>query len=225
MTVNHLNAEVIAETVSWCDSQSIDCLYFLADSDDAATVRLAEANQFQFMDIRVTLDRQLKDITLSVDGDSSTVVRSCVPDDVPFLRSIARVSHSHSRFYFDSNFQASRCEQLYETWIEKSCSGYADAVLVTELEGRPVGYISCHLPDWTIGSIGLLGVAPNAQGRGVGRSLIEGALRWFTAQGASQVTVVTQGRNCRAQRLYQSCGFKTQSMHLWYHRWFSHREL
>jgi len=112
---------------------------------------------------------------------------------------------------------------LYETWIEKSCKGYADAVLVAELQGWPVGYISCHLLDQAEGQIGLFGVSADFQGKGLGQKLVNESLRWFAEQGMRQVTVVTQGRNCRAQRLYQRCGFLTRSVQLWYHRWFRSR--
>jgi hypothetical protein len=37
------------------------------------------------------------------------------------------------------------------------------------------------------------------------------------------VNVVTQGRNSKAQRLYERCGFLTRSVQLWYHRWFMPR--
>ena len=47
----------------------------------------------------------------------------------------------------------------------------------------------------------------------------ESALDWFATQGVEKVTVVTQGRNGAAQRLYQRCGFVTGSIHLWYHKW------
>jgi hypothetical protein len=33
------------------------------------------------------------------------------------------------------------------------------------------------------------------------------------------VTVVTQGRNLPAQRLYQSRGFRTQRLQVWHHLW------
>jgi RimJ/RimL family protein N-acetyltransferase len=49
-------------------------------------------------------------------------------------------------------------------------------------------------------------------------------MSWFAGQDIKTVHVVTQGRNTRAQRLYQRCGFVTRSMELWYHRWFDNRE-
>jgi ribosomal protein S18 acetylase RimI-like enzyme len=137
------------------------------------------------------------------------------------LREIAGVSHTDSRFYHDSGFPRQRCDELYRTWIEKSCNGYADIVLVAEVEDTAVGYISCHLLDGGGGQIGLVGVDAQMQGHGLGRALICSALTWFAGQGATRVTVVTQGRNLAAQRLYARSGFVPKSVQLWYHRWFS----
>jgi hypothetical protein len=39
-------------------------------------------------------------------------------------------------------------------------------------------------------------------------------------RGAATVSVVTQGRNVRAQRIYQQFGMRTRSLELWYHRWW-----
>jgi ribosomal protein S18 acetylase RimI-like enzyme len=64
-----------------------------------------------------------------------------------------------------------------------------------------------------------VGLAPEAQGRGLGRQLIQAAIGFFERQAATRITVVTQGRNVRAQRLYQRCGFVTESLLLWYHWW------
>jgi len=45
-------------------------------------------------------------------------------------------------------------------------------------------------------------------------------MNWFADQNASNITVVTQGRNVAAQRLYQRLGFVTRSLELTYHKWF-----
>ena len=129
------------------------------------------------------------------------------------------MSHRDSRFYCDEHFPESLCDALYETWIERSASGYADLVLVAERNDEPVGYLSCHLSASGPARIGLFAVAQSAHGLGLGKQLIVEALRWFAEHSASGVTVVTQGRNVRAQRLYQRCGFMTRSVELWYHHW------
>jgi hypothetical protein len=45
-------------------------------------------------------------------------------------------------------------------------------------------------------------------------------LSWAAREDAKRAVVITQGRNVRAQRLYQRSGFVTASSQLWYHRWF-----
>jgi len=213
--VNRLTPESLGRIQSWCDSQRIDCLYFLADSADAETVRLAEDAGFHLVDVRVTLGMEMAGLA---PDSGPACVRPFQPADLPGLRTIARVSHRDSRFYYDKNLPDSLCDSLYETWIENSTQGYAQAVLVGEHQSRPAGYITCHFSAAT-GQIGVFAVAQEAQGRGLGQQLVLSALRWFQQQGASEVTVVTQGRNVRGQRRYQKCGFSTRSVELWYHYW------
>lgn len=221
LVTSRLNEESLALALAWCEAERIACLYFLSRADDDHSVRLVEANRFHLVDIRITLERSLseQEPILEERADYESI-RPATEDDMAALRVIAGVSHTDSRFYYDGNFPQSRCSALYETWIEKSFAGYADKVLVTELNGQAVGYISCHLPEAGVGQIGLVGVSAEAQGCGMGQQLIRAALYWFRTQGVKQITVVTQGRNGPAQRLYQRHGFRTQSVQLWYHRWF-----
>ena len=216
--VTSLNEKTLAAVQYWCDLHRIDCLYFLADSADLLATRLAESNKFRLVDIRVTLDRPVKGKPAL--GSCQTKIRGSLEQDITALRAIARTSHRDSRFYFDGNFPISLCDALFETGSDKSCRGWAQNVLVAEDEGKPVGYVTCHLAAPETGRIGLISVGDKAQGKGLGKELVGQALRWFARQGVVTVSVVTQGRNVRAQRLYQRCGFVTRTIELWYHRWF-----
>ena len=171
------------------------------------------------------IDRSVTSGVVPLAGDIPGTVRPFVPHDLAALRVIAGASHKDSRFYFDPHFANSRCMELYQTWIEKSCQGYADTVLVADVEGHPAGFLSCHLSDHGKGRIGLVGVASAWQGVGLGTRLVSESLRWFAGHGVDSVDVVTQGRNVPAQRLYQNCGFRTKSVQLWYHRWFFSKEV
>jgi dTDP-4-amino-4,6-dideoxy-D-galactose acyltransferase len=220
-TINRLGSESVATIFNWCRAHRVDCLYFLVDAQDFDTVRLAEDNGFRFVDIRLTLETRSVTAWRNRGDPHSSGMRLCTPADIPILRAIARDSYHDTRFYSDTNFPRSLTDALYETWIEKSCRGYAEAVLVIDTGGKPAGYISCHLVDQKMGRIGLVGVAAQQRGKGLGQELIAGSLRWFAERGVTQVDVVTQGRNCQAQRMYQRCGFLTRSVQLWYHRWFT----
>jgi ribosomal protein S18 acetylase RimI-like enzyme len=214
-----LSPGTAAVILRWCSDHSIDCLYFLADSGDRLTTTLLEEHQFRFVDIRITLSRDIDGIYEEA-GQTPVYVRPAREVDIPALRAIARASHRDSRFYYDPQFPLALCDALYETWIEKSCEGYADLVLVAELEQRAVGYLSCHLKKGGDGEIGIVAVDEASRGTGAGRKLVLSSLNWFADRGVKRLSVVTQGRNAAAQRLYQRCGFLTDSVRLWSHKWF-----
>lgn len=212
--VNRLTDAQADQALVWCAQEKIDCLYFLAESDDAETVQAVEAHGFALADVRLTLEWRG---AISISPNDIRLSRS---EEIDALKTMARRNHRDTRFYYDSHFSIAEADRLYETWIERSCKGYADAVLVAERNGQPAGYITCDLRDG-YGQIGLLGVGEAWQGQGIGPILINGALHWFGEHGIEWVQVVTQGRNVRAQRVYQRCGFVSMQMQYWYHRWFT----
>lgn len=223
VTGDTLTDERAEQVEGWCRANDVACAYFLARSDDARTTTVAENRDYRFVDVRVNLRHHLSGLSLGLGSkdEESLSIRHSRPDDVPRLERIAKTTHRDTRFYYDLNFPRDLCDALYETWIRRSCEGYADAVLVAEAGGEVGGYISCHLDaEARSGKIGLVGVGEGARGAGFGRALVERSLAWFHDQGAAEVTVVTQARNGAAQRLYQRCGFLTRDVNLWYHKWY-----
>jgi dTDP-4-amino-4,6-dideoxy-D-galactose acyltransferase len=219
VTAGRLGPKDVHALESWCAEQEIDCVYFLGDAGDPGTIREAERSGFELMDIRVTLGRSVRNSI----PEAPAGVRLCKESDIPALSAIARESHSDSRFYADSHFPRARCADLYETWIVRSCHGYADAVLVAEHEGDIAGYVSCHVEAPQRGTIGLIAVSDRWRGCGIGRRLVDAALLYLRERNVSRAGVVTQGRNIASQCLYQACGFRTEAVQLWYHRWFAQR--
>jgi dTDP-4-amino-4,6-dideoxy-D-galactose acyltransferase len=150
---------------------------------------------------------------------------------LPALLKIARSGYVDSRFYYDGHIPRPLCDAFFETWTLQSCAGGADQVLVaheskTAARTRkrtvnPVGYVTLHADRKSrSGRIGLIAVAPAARGKGIGTRLIDGTLAWAAQQKLKSLTVVTQGRNIAAQRLYQRRGFIMQSLQLYYHKWY-----
>jgi dTDP-4-amino-4,6-dideoxy-D-galactose acyltransferase len=196
---------------AWAREHEIDCLYFLADTEFDAAHRAEDAG-FRLMDVRVELSR-------SALGTTEGRVRFAHDDDREPLRSIARTSHRDTRFYADPGFPDDRCDEFYDVWISRSLDGWAQSVLVPE-DG--LGYVSCHADDkrgW--GSIGLIAVDEAERGRGLGRELVLGAVAWARRRGLRNIGVVTQGRNVGAQRLFAACGFRVESVGLWFHKWYA----
>ncbi len=226
LTLTRLTADLVPPILDWCRASRLDCLYFLADPTDPETAQLTSELQFTMVDIRVTLEHLQEGRDASADRparpapNSEVIIRPFRSADLPALKSMAGRLHQDSRFFFDTHFPQARSQAMFETWIEKSCRDDQSNVFVVEFEAEPAGYIACRRTGPQLGQIDLIGVERPAQGRKAGTGLILSALEWFTAQNVTRVSVVTQGRNVKAQRLYQSCGFLTASVQLWYHRWF-----
>ena len=87
-----------------------------------------------------------------------------------------------------------------------------DDVLVAERDGAVVGYVRLHqsgpLPSHAhVLTVNGLAVAPELQGAGVGRALLQAALEDAGARGARKVSLRVLAPNVRARRLYEACGF------------------
>jgi GNAT superfamily N-acetyltransferase len=178
---------------------------------------LAGVQGYQLVDVRLYLERPLDD----PDGIPEPVAELRAPhaEDVSVLEEIARKGFGLTRFYFDGRFPTERVAEMYAIWIRRSIAGWADAVLVSGSIGQPDGMVTCHLES-AGGRIGLLGIDVRARGKGRGRDLLRGVLRWLSHEGVRLAMVATQARNAGAQRLYQRCGFVTTRTSVFYHKWY-----
>lgn len=212
--VNRLTRDTLAEIDAWCAAEQIDCLYFLGEAADHQTAWLAGQTGFSYTDTRV-----LWEVTLGEAPEAWQDIRLAVPDDIPALKPIARVSHHDSRFYFDPVFPEESANTMFEIWIEKSVRGVmADAVLVAVEDGQVLGY-SAVLFNERGGQMNLLGVSGQARGKGLGSKLTRASFRFFWERDIRHIELSTQGRNLTAQRLYVKYGFYPTATSNWYHRW------
>jgi len=206
-----ISAEQWHTALAFCREQRIGCLYVLASSgSDHEHPLRAGAKQ---TDLRVTLERRPP-----FGRSESSRIRLALESDIPALRAIAARSHTDSRFYADGGFARDRCDELYATWIEKSVRGWADSVFTSGEPGAPQCYLSYHERE-EHSEIGLVAVAEEARGQGLGRALVEAALI-RAAPGLKPVHVVTQGRNEGATALYEKCGFELLTVQSRFHLWF-----
>lgn len=220
-TARRLDSRASRKLQAACKQLEVDCLYFLADAADHATVAALLESGFAFVDIRLTFEARVGEVP-NVPSREGLLFRAGSAYDLEALRPIAAGSYRQSRFYVDPRFGDESASLMYQIWLEKSlAAGFADHVVVAESNGRAVGFITIHLdkPPGE-GNIGLVGVAGAARGKGCASGMLHHASRWLAARGRDCLNVVTQGRNVSAQRLYQRCGFVTRSVELWFHKWF-----
>jgi len=140
------------------------------------------------------------------------------------LESIARQAGEHSRYYIDPCLADHVGPTLFTAWLRNLCAGrlHSKTVLVAydASTHSPVGLLTLGGAEPGL-NIGLLAVDWAARGRGVGRSLMQAAVSWATAQPRRymEIQVVTQGGNTAALALYDSCGYGIDEVKPMYHFW------
>lgn len=213
---SHVDAGLLAEAFDWCRAHAVRCLYYLAPAEDAPSLLAAQAAEMQFIDVRLMLARKIAPVQNLAAGVPISPATDA--DRAKLLAFAPHLAHV-SRFSADPRFGAAAAVRLFETWLKKE----ADAVMVAHTPEGIGGCITCNIEPGSSGVIDLLVVAPENRGQGLSLALCTAALRWFADHGCTQARVVTQGHNVLSQRVYQQVGFVTQSVEIWFHKWFEAR--
>jgi mycothiol synthase len=93
-----------------------------------------------------------------------------------------------------------------------------------EQGGRLIGFHWTKIPPAgeygpdPVGEIYVLGVHPDAAGRGLGRRLAVAGLSHLAQSGLGTVILYVDGDNTSAVRLYESLGFRTRTKDALYER-------
>lgn len=203
--------------LDYCRSESIRCVYFLADSKDTDSWTVAIEAGFRPLDIRVDLDRN--ELVPTVRPAGEELPDLATEGDLPALLRLANSAFTESRFYRDGNFPPGKAEQLFALWTERGVRQREFFTVVRRHEGVPAGFLTGRESGDRSGVIELVAVSDELRGKGIGSELLAHGLAEFRRRGCDRVSVATQGSNVSAQRLYQAHGFRPRTVRLWFHLW------
>jgi mycothiol synthase len=91
--------------------------------------------------------------------------------------------------------------RIAEPWFD------ADDFLLAERDETLLGFHWTKVHEDGLGEVYVLGVAPQAQGLGLGNGLLVRGLRHLAERGCPQVLLYVDGDNVTARRLYERSGF------------------
>lgn len=93
-----------------------------------------------------------------------------------------------------------------------------DPLLIAETSaGEPGGFVYMEQPidyfrQTPQAHVGVLAVAAEAEGQGVGRALLEAAERWAREQGLGMLTLNVFAGNTRARKVYERLGYAPETL-------------
>ncbi len=198
--------------------EEMDCIYFLADPSSAGTMDAAHRLGMRPVDVRVELSVRLPPAHSCDDSRRSGSPREPLASEADFLAELSGRLHDRTRFRADPGFDQARVTEMYRLWILKGLSGPGCGAVVAGPPGAPEGYCT-YSTSGSEGRIELLGVDLPARGAGIGAMLVRAALADMAAKGAEIVRVATQGGSRASMSVYQSSGFRVESVGLWFHYW------
>lgn len=200
---------LVEELIFSLEKEKIEYATFRVNASKFKMIHALEENGFRLVDGYLELECEIEGT------EDLSEIRIAEKKDLPRLQEIAANSFSKTRFYNDPLIKKSQADKIYSEWIKNSILGkMADVVLVWEEKGNILGFVTLRKN----GNLTLIAVAKEAQGKGIGKSLVKAALSQFKKWGLSKSSIETQITNISALRIYEACGYKIKDSYLTF-RW------
>jgi len=211
--ITHIESEeYIEELVNELRENKIRYATYRVLANNIPIIQKLQINNFILVDGLISLGTNPFELKIE---PPTPYIREAKKDDLPNLKKMTQGLYLLSRIYNDTLISRAKADEFFTKWVENSILGNAaDLVLVWEEKKEILGYITLQKK----GQIPLIGVSKQAQGRGIGKKLIEASLYKFKEWDIKEVIIETQVSNIPALRLDQDCGFKAVGSYLTF-RW------
>lgn len=219
--VPKINNKILKKVSTFIKKNKIQFCSYLCLSNHSESVQLAENFKFKFTDIRLTYEKKISSLKRKR-VQNNYLFHMANKSDIKILRQLVDNIYVSSRYYYDKNFSHKRVNLYYKDWIRKSVLGlFDDYCLILKKKNIKtiLGFVTIKINNDNSANIGLIGINKKYQGMGFGSTLFDNLVNHLIMKKIKKIYVITQGRNIRAQRLYQQNGFVIKSSEIWYHKW------
>jgi len=132
---------------------------------------------------------------------------------------LALESGKFSRFKLDPNFNQNEFEKLYKKWVDNSFNKeFADTILVYQEQNKILGFITFKIMEKQA-TIGLIGVCPKHQGKGIGKKMVQSVEMELANNGIEELRIPTQLQNELACKFYKGLGYEIIEKKMIKHFW------
>jgi ribosomal protein S18 acetylase RimI-like enzyme len=221
--VNAVTVEQLPAIMEFCRANAVTFLIARCGVGDLPAAQAMEQSGFELMDTLLYYSRDLKGHPIPQLTNDVTL-RPVQPSDDNAIGELARRAFQGygGHYHADPRLDRALCDETYVSWAKRSCVSHevANDVIAAMVDDKIAGFITLRLNNPIEGEVPLYGVDPVLQGRGIGRSLVIGALEWCKAQGAERLLISTQVTNIASQKVWVRLGFEPLTAYYTFHRWF-----
>jgi ribosomal protein S18 acetylase RimI-like enzyme len=188
--------------------------YAKLPTDDVSSATALTRSGMVTVDVNVTLTRDARLPVRPATRVPDVDIHDVRPAEAAAVAAIAGRSFRYSRFHLDPAFPKEVADRVKREWIANAARGQRGDSLLVACDGeKPVGFLAvltARSEGIPCAVIDLIAVDPDAQGRGIGRALVDA---FVSRYGATHplLRVGTQAANTRSLVLYQFAGFVVTS--------------
>ncbi|HEX9484098.1 MAG TPA: GNAT family N-acetyltransferase [Gemmatimonadaceae bacterium] len=144
--------------------------------------------------------------------------REATPADTESVVELARHGFVDARFTGDPFFPAEWGQALFAEWARNLMRGAADSVIVAEVKGTVVGFVSMTLDARRRAEVPvLLAIDRRYNGWGIGAMLVRLMFEWYIARGLKVFSGGTEKSNTPINAVYTRLGATFSDANLVYH--------
>jgi dTDP-4-amino-4,6-dideoxy-D-galactose acyltransferase len=214
-----LSQQQLEKYLSELKKKQARLIYLAVPEDDELSNSSAIALNGLLVDRKITYQASLNelDVTGILNGVKTRIYSGPLNKE---LESLALLSGKFSRYNVDPDFPKELFAKLYIRWMINSLSKeIADVVMVAEENSRIIGMATVKKVTDEMAQLGIVAVAPEAEGHGIGSLIVKSTQEWARSHGCRYERVITQFANEGAKRLYNKCGFNQLMIENFYHFW------
>jgi len=187
--------------------------YAKVDANDVPTVGALTAAGMTVVEVNVTFGMSTADLAHVDDQIAPIAVTAANAGEADCLLNIAATSFRYSRFHLDPLVPNPLANRIKREWVASYLANRRGECLWTvRAEGRIAGFLAVTGGEDNGGrhkTIDLVAIAPEFQGRGIGRAVMRFFFRQY-ADACDQLRVGTQVANVPSMRLYEAAGMRIE---------------
>jgi ribosomal protein S18 acetylase RimI-like enzyme len=176
-------------------------------------------NNFVFIESILSPRRSLESIDeVILDIQSEVIFRKCRTTEIMIVEEMAKRIFVYDRFSWDKRMKHNYSGDRYEDWVKTAVQVEKYELYVAQIMEEIIGFfIVENVKDSTI-YWHLTGIDERFQGKGIGKKVWAGALRYFHSLGFTHVETSISSNNLATLNLYRHLNFHFGKLSYTFHR-------